>query len=204
MNNVGSTILNLGSGKIKPLGIEENQPYFLVNLDNGYYGGAEPSVVQYLYYQWLEPDIISPKPNKVIFVKEDAFTFLEKYPLLFDKIVIYGFLEHIPKRDVLYFIYLLACNLKEGGEVDCIVPDYEALAHMILSEEVFSKDFEQRDIIISTELLNEVSSPHASIWTKDRIKKFFELEQRFKAGKIITSFNFDGRDIYIRAIIERV
>lgn len=194
------TILNLGSGKIEPLDL--TKPYFLVNLDSGYYPGPGGLYVTDILAQhklWLN----DPSFTVVKHLKEDAFTFLEKYPLHFDEIVIYRFLEHIPKKDILYFIYLMATCLEPGGIIDCIVPDYELLAHRILNEKPFSKNFEAEDIITTYEVVNEPSCPHASIWTPKRIKKFFELEKRFILQELVTPFYFDGRSIYLRAIIER-
>jgi len=134
-----------------------------------------------------------------------VYEFLERYHIPFDGIAIYRFLEHVPKVQVLYFIYLLSTSVKIGGYVDVIVPDYKKLAKRILDEDVFSNNFEEEDIITTFELLNEPTcSPHASIWTFDRAYKFFELEGRFKIKIIKENYNFDGRDIYLRFIAERV
>jgi hypothetical protein len=192
------TILNLGSGKVQPLDMTPS--CFLVNLDSGYYpGNLFVSDILEQHKLWLD----DPSFIVVKHFNADAFTFLEKYPIKFDRIVIYRFLEHVARRDVLYFIYLMSTSLESGGIIDCIVPDYELLAHRILSEKPFSKNFEAEDIITTTELLNEPSCPHASIWTPKRIKKFFELEKRFILQELVTPFYFDGRSIYLRAIIER-
>ena len=198
-NREGLTILNLGSGKTQPLDI--TPPYFLVNLDSGYYREDSTTIYDILpqHKLWLN----DPSLTVIKHLKEDAYAFLAKYPIKFDKIVIYRFLEHIPKRDVLYFIYLMATCLKSGGIIDCIVPNYKLLAQRILEEDPFSEDFESEDIITTYEVVNEPSCPHASIWTRDRIKKFFELEQRFTLKEIIAPYDFDGRSIYLRAIIER-
>jgi hypothetical protein len=98
----------------------------------------------------------------------------------------------------------MATSLRVGGYIDCIVPNYRALANRILNEDLTSKDFEAEDIITTYELLNEPGSPHCSVWTPDRILKFFELEKRFHVIMVDPQFNFDGRDIYIRAVIARI
>jgi hypothetical protein len=36
------------------------------------------------------------------------------------------------------------------------------------------------------------------------MKYFWELEERFKLIEINNNYEFDGRDIYIRAIMERI
>jgi len=106
--------------------------------------------------------------------------------------------------DVPYFIYLISTVTMVDSYVDVIVPDYKKLAEMILVDNPKSPDFEARNILLSTELLNEPDCPHASIWTTERLVHFWELEQRFTTVKIYDPFQFDGRNIYLRAIFKRV
>ena len=209
----GQCILNLGAGKEQPLDLP-NKPYMLVNVDSGYFDGDISNTELVLFHKnYVQDSSYISKytgkyfntPGYVDFIlKEDAFKFMEKYPLKFDRIVIYRFLEHVKRTDVLYFIYLMATSLKSGGVVDCIVPNYNALAGRILSEDPFGEEFEAEDIITTYELLNEPESPHCSIWTPARIRKFFMLEKRFSVIEMDDRFGFDGRDIYLRAIMKRV
>ena len=126
----------------------------------------------------------------------------------FDRITIYRFLEHVPMDKVPYFIYLLSTVTKPGAEIDVIVPNYNTLAHMILSEQANIAndvmDFEANNILLTTELLNEPSCPHASIWTEYRAQRFFRLEGRFTITEVDENFEFDGRDIYLRFKAERI
>jgi len=138
------------------------------------------------------------------YCKEDAFEFMERTSLIFDRLCAYRFLEHVPMDRVLYFIYLLSTVVKKGGLVDIIVPNYMTLADMILNENVNDSEFEAHNIILTTELVNEPGCPHASIWTKDRAIKFFQLEGRFNVKEIDENFVFDGRDIYLRILAERI
>jgi len=212
-NKSGQSILNIGAGKELPLDLP-SEPYMLVNIDSGYYNGTIPASEILDFHKKYSEDssYISTftgkyfnKPSHIEFiVKEDIFKFMEQYQLKFDRIVIYRFLEHVKRTNVLYFIYLMATSLKSGGVIDCIVPNYETLANRILNEEVYGINFEAEDIITTYELLNEPESPHCSIWTPHRVRKFFELEKRFSVLKIDQFFNFDGRDIYMRAVIGRV
>jgi hypothetical protein len=208
----GQAILNVGAGKEIPLNLP-SEPYMLVNIDSGYYAGTISFSELLDFHKNYSKDsaYISSftgkyfnTPSHIEFaVKEDIFRFMEQYQLKFDRIVMYRFLEHVKRTDVLYFIYLMATSLKIGGYIDCIVPNYRALANRILNEDLSSKDFEAEDIITTYELLNEPGSPHCSVWTPDRILKFFELEKRFLVIMLDSQFNFDGRDIYIRTIIQR-
>ena len=138
----------------------------------------------------------------------DVFGFMERCRGLFDQVAIYRFLEHVTFTNVEYFIYLVSTVIKPGGLVDVIVPDYRILAKLILAEEENlqkpHKNFAAHNIKLTTELLNEPSCPHASIWTQARMKYFWELEERFKVISQESAFDFDGRDIYLRSVIERV
>lgn len=199
-------ILNIAGGKIKPFEFESSKIKLyddlslLVNLDKMYYNPIN-------IYEIITMHNDNTEYNEIIEYNSDldVYEFLERYHIPFDGIAIYRFLEHVPKVQVLYFIYLLSTSVKIGGYVDVIVPDYKKLAKRILDEDVFSNNFEEEDIITTFELLNEPTcSPHASIWTFDRAYKFFELEGRFKIKIIKENYDFDGRDIYLRFIAERV
>jgi hypothetical protein len=192
------TILNLCGGKIIPK-LQENQ--FLVNLDLSYKFGADSiDYVRHEHLNWVNYN------SEKYYIKHDVYDFLENYDIPFDKILIYRFLEHVPKSQVLYFIYLLSTITKPGAILDIIVPDYKVLAQRILREEPYNPDvnFEAEDIITTYELLNTPESPHQSVWTVDRFNYFFHLEGRFLVRKVIQNFKFDGRDLYLRAEIERI
>lgn len=191
-----SVILNIAGGKFDPIGVEKLKSVFLVNLDRMYYSSHKPEEIEDIYQNWL----VNKKPEPVkLFCTADAFEFLSRSKITFDKITIYRFLEHVKKTDVLYFIYLLSTAVKKGGTVEVIVPNYKVLAERILKENVNAPNFEAEDIITTFELLNEPNEPHASIWTVDRAKHFFELEGRFtvQAASVDEQFMFDGRDIYL-------
>lgn len=195
-------ILNLAGGKLKPILTEKEEgPHILVNLDTSYYRFIEPKIMEESidasFFHGLKRDI-------EYFCKEDAIKFMERTSLTFDRVCIYRFLEHIPFDQVLYFIYALSTVIKKGGLVDIIVPNYMVLADMLLNENVEDPDFEAHNIVLTTEMVNEPGCPHASIWTLDRAKKFFHLENRFKVVEFNENFVFDGRDIYLRFKAERI
>lgn len=201
----GTTILNIAAGKIDPLDIDNIKKYFLVNLDTMYYSTTSPDSIESMYDHWSDESSLVPLNDRIsVKCKEDAFQFMERTSIQFDIITCYRFLEHVKRTDVLYFIYLLSTSLKIGGIADIIVPDYEILATMILSEVPEGSGFDAHDIILTTELLNEPSSPHCSIWTKKRFKYFFHLEDRFEVDRLTTPFEFDGRNIYLRCHVRRV
>jgi len=197
-NQESQIILNIAAGKIFPEELPED--FFLVNLDKMYYTTASPELLESEYHSWLKG---GKKGRRVCYINQDCFDFLSRSIIQFDRIVIYRFLEHVKRTDVLYFIYLLSSAIVPGGKVEVIVPDYKLLAERILQEDVNSKDFDKEDIITTTELVNEPDSPHSSIWTVDRVKYFFEYEGRFKIVQLVTPYLFDSRDIYLKFVVER-
>jgi hypothetical protein len=200
------TILNIAAGKVAPIGLNESVKYpyfmehFVVQLDPIYYSDCTPELVEKSHAEWLNTF------KRVSFLcPVDAYEFMERTSMIFNYVSIYRFLEHVPFTKVPYFIYLVSTVIKKGDIVDVIVPNYETLAEMIIKEDFpYDKDFEAHNILLTTELLNEPSCPHASIWTPARMKYFWELEERFKLIEINNNYEFDGRDIYIRAIMERI
>ena len=79
---------------------------------------------------------------------------------------------------------------------------------MLIDEEKYKENddfnFQAHNILLTTELLNEPSCPHASIWTPERARYFFELEGRFNVTYMVNNFLFDGRQIYMRFMAERI
>ena len=190
-------ILNVAAGNQPVLDLDKivaNKQYTVINVDKGYMSGNTPNEIE---------RVIRNQNNisSELFCQYDVWKFLERTLLKFDYIAVYRFLEHVSYTSVSYFIYLLYRVSNPGAIVDVVVPDYERLAKMILEEDVGSVDFERHNILLTTELLNEPFSPHASIWTKQRLKKFFTLERYFRISTI-DNFCMDRRDIYIRALFE--
>lgn len=191
-------ILNVAAGNQPVLELEKivgNKQYTVINVDKGYMSGNTPNEIEKLI---LNQDNI---PSE-LFCQYDVWKFLERTFLKFDYIAVYRFLEHVSYLKVSYFIYLLYRVSNPGAIVDVVVPNYEKLAKMILEEDVDSVDFERHNILLTTELLNEPYSPHASIWRKARLIKFFTLERYFNILGRIKDFCMDQRDIYIRALFE--
>lgn len=200
---MGETILNIAGGKIAPLDLHHDKNYFVVNIDTMYYQHSDPGDVEQEIIDWRGYE--SRQHN----INEDAFIYMERTALTFDRVCAYRFLEHVPMDKVLYFIYLLSTVTKSGAQIDIIVPNYAILAQMILAEancvaDTFNEKFEAHNIELTTELLNEPSCPHASIWTDIRADYFFTLEGRFKIIDVCNHFDFDGRNIYLRFWAERL
>jgi len=192
-----NTILNIAAGKQLPLNLPKI--YFLINTDIMYYHSTLPDIIE---KEWLEWD---KSINKLHYCKSDIYEFMERTKIFFNNVCIYRFLEHVSLDKLTYFIYLISTITTKNSKIDVIVPNYETLAKMIISKDFpGDKDFEEHNILLTTELLNQPPDPHATIWTPDRMKYFWELEGRFKLIDINNNFDFDGRDIYIRAIIERL
>lgn len=205
-------ILNLAAGKFKPrpvIHVNEMMasPNFLVNVDTSYFSDTNPHSIELQNRMWRQTTL-HERNSEEHFLNMDVFEFMERTTMMFDRVVIYRFLEHVSFTQVEYFIYLVSTVLREGGIVDVIVPNYRILAEMIINENNYKEmpdfEFQPWNILLTTELLNEPSCPHASIWTPERIKYFWELEGRFKVESTAHSFKFDGRDIYLRSRIRRI
>lgn len=199
---LNDNILNIAGGKISPLDLP-SPPYFLLNLDTMYFQNDWNNVFEEDHEKW-KTLAQSPKPI-ITYVNMDAYEFLEKYRVKFNRIVVYRFMEHIPLDRLLYFIYLLSTAVEIGGYIDVIVPNIEILAKKILTEkDIDVGAFPAHDILVTTEVVNESSSPHLSLWSPLRATYYFELEGRFVVENIVTPFEFDGRDIYMRFQARRV
>ncbi len=186
-------ILNIAAGQKIP-DIYNKATDALIQLDLRYYNNDSPKLVE----------IYCEKDEKGIwYVNEDAMQFLEKTILKFDKVICHRFLEHVCMDQILFFIYQMAEVLNPDGQVDIIVPDYAKLAELILTEKVGAKGWTKHDILVTTEIVNMPDSPHASIWTEDRLKYNFELEDRFKTVSCERDYTYDGRDIYLHYIATR-
>lgn len=201
-------ILNIAAGKFQPLIIPNMdilEPRYVLNVDTSYFDKTEPDQIEDDIQKW---DVNKEITSKYSYLNMDIFEFMERCKVKFDMVSIYRFLEHVSFTQIEYFIYLVSTVIEKGGIVDVIVPNYRILAEMIINEENYYSmqdfDFHPWNILLTTELLNEPSCPHASIWTPERMKKFWELEGRFKVKQQWPTFKFDGRDIYIRAKMVRV
>lgn len=187
-------ILNLGCGKNVPMDLPEK--FDLINIDSSMYRVHSEEEI---FKKILEENDV----NQIFFFNDDAPSFLEQCPIKFDKIVMYRFLEHISRKNLLYFIYILAGALKENGEMDIIVPDHQKLAKKLAEETEQDMEDINHDITITTEFLNEPSDPHGSLWSPLRAKYYLELENRFDVTRIYRNFEYDGRNTHIRIIAKR-
>lgn len=202
-------VLNVCGGNIEPLKdlFSTKTVCNILNVDRCYFDRQEVQDIEKQllgeeknFYSTIYDDFL--KYNN-FYLNHDIFDFLERTVIKFDVITIYRFLEHVSFTNILYFIYLLSRIINKDGTVDVIVPDFKKLAKMLLSERI-DQDFERNNILLTTELLNEPSNPHASIWTMTRLQHFFELEGRFKTFLVENNFLFDGRDIYLRGQFVRI
>jgi len=197
-------ILNVAAGKQQPLEIEEapichNIPKLILNIDRMYHNYESSSEIETSVDNWIKDG----QQTERLYHSADIKSFIECSRHKFDRVAIYRYLEHVSFVEVPYFIYLISTITMKDSFVDVIVPDYKKLANMILVENPDSRDFMANNILLTTELLNEPNCPHASIWTEARLHYYWTLEKRFLAVSI-KPFEYDGRDIYLRAILKRI
>lgn len=196
---MAKVILNIAAGKLDPIFDNDikDEYVYLINLDPMYFDAANAQLTENHYIHWDESKSVK------CYCNESAETFMERTKIIFDHVCIYRFLEHISFTEVEYFIYLLSTITKKDSIIDIIVPNYEILAELIIKDDPEDPDFAADNILLTTELLNEPSCPHASIWTIPRIYHFFELEGYFKVIDVEDEYEFDGRDIYVRFKVKR-
>ena len=143
----------------------------------------------------------------------DIFEFLETYEYK-DITNIYAcrVFEHIPSNKIPYLLYLLSEVSEERrpypkglSTLNIIVPDFNAVAKRLkninrhLSAVVFNRDL----IDIETELFNEPSDPHRSVWTKELAHYYFELEGFWNIKKIHMNMQLDNRNWYMNILAEK-
>lgn len=199
------SILNIGAGpgRIKPIIWNELKQGLLINLDITYENVTSIEGIANCHRNFDRKDFGSggalngEAPKQIYYSNLGWEKFINLYQELFDRVVIYRFLEHVPMRDVLYFIYMLSTIVKVGGYVEGIVPNYRELAARLMLEKPGSKEYESDNILLTTEIVNEPNDPHASIWTEDRLLYYFRMEKRFEIDRLCVNYEFDGRDIYI-------
>lgn len=196
------TFLNLGSGRTVPLNLPKDRPYFLVNVDL-MYKEYEKNDIEKIVNDHRSFEVEGKQPV-IDYIPKDVFKFLETYPKKFDFITIYRLFEHIPYRDIIYFIYLLSGVIKDNGILDIIVPNYNLLAERLLRLDIDDKDFDSKYLLLNMELVAEPDSPHCVVVNPRIMKKFVELEGYFKTSFQIANFTFENRDIYCRNIFERI
>ena len=196
-------ILNVAAGDMLPLKILTPND-FLVNLDLNYFNSITAAQTEELHRSLINNVTWCLDKPTIVYVNHDVYNFLERYTEKFDEVIMYRFLEHVPKVKILYFLYILSSCMRIGATMDVIVPNYVTLANRILNEKVNEPNFESEDIITTFELLNEPYCPHASIWTEDRLNYFIPFESRFKIIKTLTNYEFDGRNLYLRCFGKRI
>ncbi len=199
-------ILNLAAGKmLEPLDDYDPKKDILYCVDLMYNEEESTSILQLeKIYQNVATHSGQLRYDTTKLCKMDVLKFLNNYKYKFDKVVSYRFFEHVARRDMLFFLYILSTVMKIGSELDIIVPNYNILANRILNENAGGVNWEAEDILTTTEVVNEPEMPHASIWTPRRANYYLELENRFIIKNIEPKFEFDGRDIYMRIKAERM
>ena len=104
-------ILNIAAGKFLPL-LEVDKmkdPYLLVNLDTMYYQVDEPAIIEKKFHTWT-----GQQPKK-FHCNVDAFEFMERTRLSFDRVVYIDFLNmfHFQILCILYILYQQLWNQEQ-------------------------------------------------------------------------------------------
>lgn len=139
--------------------------------------------------------------DESILVKNDIFNYLEQYS---DEDITHIYsqrvFEHIKTEDISYLLYLLyECSVADA-KLEIIVPNFQYVFQDALSldaDKMTAKEFNRKLIECTTELFNEPTDPHRSIWTTALAKYYIELEGYWKIDDI-THIKIDQRSWYMK------
>lgn len=182
--------VELGAGKIDPTFIEKihkNPNHIYIVVDRCYEVSANIKSIEKEIHSRIG---LNCSNGIFIFCNEDIFSFMEKMSFKVDEIIANRILEHIPTKDLLYFLFLLHSSIKPEGKFSFIVPNHLYYAKEIIyldivinRDDIRAKEVYNKLLNITTEFCNEPSDPHMSIWTPEFAKFYLELEGYWKIEK---------------------
>jgi len=131
---------------------------------------------------------------------DNIFKFLEAHTQQdFDKVIAKRILEHISPEKIGYLLYLIACVTVPGGSIEIVVPDFVKVINDLDRYDPMTdpaQDFNRIMVQAQTEIFNEPSDPHRSIWTSKLAKYYLEIEHYWE-NITIEGATIDNRDWYL-------
>lgn len=140
------------------------------------------------------------------FKKYDVFEFLQNYKKRdVDFISASRFFEHIKYDRIGELLYLLYGISRPSAQLSIIVPDYNKVFETLSNLDLESNPipFQEKLIQIHTEVFNEISDPHRSIWNEQLAYYYITMEHYWDI-KNIDPISLDGRDWYLQIDCERI
>jgi len=183
--------LNIGSGKVPFDKTELPDSHFLVNVDCSYSVKSCSSIAEIENHLMKAVSNVKPfTEGFVFFCSSKAVDFLDSFRFKVDKITCSRYMEHVPLKDLISFIYLLHNSCKKDGILEILVPDHRYYAETLIGLDKvlpvgeINKDFLNRLLEITTEFCNEPYDPHGSIWTENLAKYYLEFEGYWQIKEI--------------------
>lgn len=132
--------------------------------------------------------------------EENIINYLENYfddP--YDEVYATRVFEHFCYKEIPYLLYCTYSVMKVGGKITIIVPDFDHVANTVmrLSRYDTALQFHRVLVFAHTELFNEPSDPHRSIWNRTLAKYYMELED-FWEDINMENQKIENRSWYLR------
>ena len=192
-----TSILYLGSGKLKFLESKLETSLFYVFLDRSYSVSDDINVTVQKHKTWMATKLMD---NSC--VSMDVFDFLETYPYRFDQVNSQRLFEHMFYDSgeigrLLHLCYQITDEKK--GKLTITVPNADILADKLInlrSEKNLATLYDSA-LMLNTEFCNTRSDPHGSIWTPE-LAEYYISREGWKIDSLIPNYKIDNRPIYLK------
>ena len=197
MLNIGSGVYNFGwlkqNGHLPEEIAREN--YAVTNIDPAYVRGMDR--------------LDSQTAEEYVDLSIQEFVTSCNPEVKYDAMVSYRFLEHVELTNMFYVLHLIGQVLNSGALCYVVVPDYIALARLLIEMEKEENEditsFVNKLLICNYEIVASPEDPHASIWTPKLAKVYLESEGYYKIDRIVTGLSFTrSTPVYMGVLFHRL
>ena len=116
-----------------------------------------------------------------------------------DSVVAQRVFEHFDYKDLPYLLYSIWLICRPEATLSITVPDFNLVSEEVKTlnaEKMKAQVFNNMMIQCHTEVFNEPSDPHRSIWTKNLAEYYLTLEDYWSVNSI-DHMTLDGRPWYL-------
>jgi len=140
------------------------------------------------------------------FNNTDVFEFLTLYSNRDIKFIYSSrMFEHLQEKDIFYLLYLLYSVSKKNAFLRIIVPDFlEVLEELekLSVEDCSVKEFREKLTSVTTEIFNEPSDPHKSVWTT-QLAEYYITTEKYWDLLTVKHTTVDNRSWYLDITAKR-
>lgn len=137
-------------------------------------------------------------------IGNDIISFLKEYSgPNFDFVFSERCLEHISYNELHYLFYLLYTKCEDDACMEIVVPNFDHISGIVLdmdSKTDKAQEFQRNLIIAHTEVFNDETDPHRSIWNEPLAHYYMETEKYWQILKLEENFEIDNRNCYMSII----